>query len=158
MCRCATRANGASSSADFYAYDDETRAGRYASAGVQASRRSSVQSRYSVHSIGLPPGLDLGRDGRESAEDAEEPPCFFDPEGMPDIRRLSRRLSASIRNAGGDGDSIRMVPVNWQLSYSSGMSGVPATVMDADELTLTEVQIGDGPFDFEKFLRGLVRK
>lgn len=82
---------------------------------------------------------DEGADA-EVARDDDGVPQFFDRAGMADIRRSLSRIAESAADA----------PRPDPHRTSSALS-------DSD-ITLADVHVGDGPFDFDKFLRGIVRK
>ena len=99
----------------------------------------------------------------------QEPPRFFDPSGLHDIQRSLSRLSQSLRHEPSNHTLARqtshLTHVDDDAKHQGGVHdqvgneklkdhGADDTEFGEDELTLTDVHVGDGPFDFEKFLSG----
>ena len=80
---------------------------------------------------------------------ASQLPRFYDPDGLPEVHRSLSRLSESLK---ANREPTTPGPV------ARFTDDVEDLYDEADELTLTDVHVGDGPFDFEKFLRQLIRK
>ena len=87
---------------------------------------------------------------QDSVPDATtEAPQFCDPDGLTDIRRSLSRLS----------NDLKLPRVSATPSALARFTDdILDLYADVDELTLTDVHVGDGQFDFEKFLRQLMRK
>lgn len=125
---------------------------------------------------------DHDRDGHHTDDETtqaphEHDPPFFDPAGMAAIRRSLSRLSDTLTRApthpdhpttGGAGAPIPILEGKGSddsmkkdhESMKKGMnreSGVDMGDFD-DDMTLADVHVGDGPFDFEKLLRLVMRK
>ena len=83
-------------------------------------------------------------------------PQFFDRDGMHSIHSSLTRLSDAQRNTK-DAERKPSQPFRTMTGQSDGAVH-EKSILGADEWTLTDVEIGDGPFDFERFLRQLVVK
>ena len=95
----------------------------------------------------------------------EHDPPFFDPAGMAAIRRSLSRLSDSLTRAPthpdpehGHGTGAPIPILEGKGSDDSMKKGGDVEADFDDDMTLADVHVGDGPFDFEKLLRLVMRK